>query len=407
MPTSTPRPRSLVGRPVALAAATAALLVVAEARADLFGVTVDAPGLDPVTVTGESLFDLAESVIESQDQFLQFEGTSFTGTLDYAGLDDAIIVSGDAGNPDSVRVQIPSIGFDRTFATEDEAEDFLQEDGADVVADFIRVVNEETLVGVTDGNPAALTAVLADDAFRNFAEFRNPFVGYSQGGDAVRFYGSAATISTDVGDGTLYQGALTFGAKFTDNVGLSLSVPGAYREIEGSQTFFGGLQLGLPINFASPGDDGGLLWQTTPYGLAAAGGSQDQLSGGIILGGGVVNLVGVRLGDFTISSGQQAVFYGGTPIEYDDFRFETEVDQTLVRASLQATYGGIGQNAFLTGGVAYTTYLDDAGVEDWISPMAGVGLKFGGGNVLRLGYRGDLGDGFDMHAGEVELRFAF
>jgi hypothetical protein len=38
--------------------------------------------------------------------------------------------------------------------------------------------------------------------------------------------------------------------------------------------------------------------------------------------------------------------------------------------------------------------------------MAGVGLKFGRANVLRLGYRGDIGDGFDIHRGELEVRFA-
>ncbi len=391
-----------------VAAAVAAAFVPAAAAQDLFGVTVTAPGEDSVTVTGSSLFDLAENVIESLGEFENFEGTSFTGSLDYAGLNDAIIVSGDAANADQVRVQIPSIGFDRVFDDEDEAEEFLRNDGADVVAEFISVVNRQTLVGVTDGNPAAVTALMADDAFRNFGEFRNPFIGYTQGGDALRLYGSAGVISTDIGDGTLYEGALTGGFKFTDRVGLVLSFPGGYREIEGSQTFFGGAQVGVPIKIAGDvTDDQPLIWQVTPYGLASVGGSQDQLSGGVILGGGLVNLLGVKLGDFTITSGQQLVGYGGTPIEVGDYRFETDVSQTLLRLSLQATYGGVGQTAYVTGGVAYTDFLDDAAVDNYFSPLAGVGFRLGAGSLFRIGYRGDFGDGYDTHRGEIELRLAY
>ncbi len=401
------RTRSKVSTASAVVVASLVAQQTADAQ-DLFGVTVDAPGLSPITVTGDSLFDLAESVVEQTGRFEQFEGTSFTGTLDYANLEDAIIVSGNAANSDQVRVQIPSIGFDRTFENEDEAEEFLRSDGADTLASFLSVVNQQTLVGVTDGNPAALTAILADDAFRNFAEFRNPFVGYSQGGDATRIYAGAAIINTDAGDGTLYEAAFSGAFKFSDNVGLSLSVPGGVRTIEGSQTFYLGAQLGLPIRLTpATTTDQPFMWQLSPYVTAAVGGSQDQLAGGVILGGGIVNLIGIKLGDFTLTSGQQVVGYGGTPIDVGDYRFETDVAQTLVRGSLHATYGGIGQSAYLTGGVAYTKFLDDAAVDSYFSPLAGVGLKFGSGNVFRIGYRGDIGDGFDMHRGELELRFSY
>ena len=79
----------------------------------------------------------------------------------------------------------------------------------------------------------------------------------------------------------------------------------------------------------------------------------------------------------------------------------------MLRLSAQATYGGIGQSGFVTGGVLYTVFLDDAAVDSYVSPVLGVGLKLGSGSALRVGYRGDLGDGFDAHGGEIELRFAF
>jgi hypothetical protein len=391
---------------LAIAAASVAACLAGSARADdLFSVTVT-DGTNTVFASGSSLFDLAENVINQEDQFAQFENLDFTGSLDYAGLEDAIIVSGNAGD-ESIRVQIPSIGFDRTFTDEEEAEDFLQNDGADTVASFISVVNQQTLVGVTDGNPAALTATLADDAFRNFGEFRNPFGTYVSGGDGGRLYASAAVIDTDVGSGTLLEAALGSSIRFSDQVALNFSLPFTYREIEGSETFSAALQLGLPIRIAPATDEGQpLVWQIAPYGLVAGGGSQDQLAGGVILGGGAVHTIGLHVGPVLIHSAQQLVAYTGQPVEAGDFRFETDVDQTLFRISLQATLGGQGDPFFATAGIAYTDFLDDAAVDNYLSPIVGVGLRFGSENVLRVGYRGDFGDGYDAHRGEIEIRFA-
>ena len=389
----------------ALAVAAVATLA-GPAFADLFGVTVT-DGTNTVTVTGNSVFDLADNIFDRQGEFEQFDGVDFTAAIDYAGLEDAILVDGDMDG-EAVTVRIPSIGFERTFTDADEAEDFLREDGADVVADFIRVTNERTVVGVTDGNPSALTATLTDDAFRNFGEFRNPFVTYPQGSDAGRLFFQAKGIDTDVGSGYLLEGAIGTAFKFTDHVGLSISLPATYRDIEGAETFSLGAQVGVPIKLTpETTDEQPLYWQVSPYALAAVGGSQDQLAGGVILGGGVVNTVGLKLGDFFIHSGQQVVGYGGTPVSYDGYEFETDVSQTMLRLSAQATYGGIGQSAYLTGGVMYTVFLDEAAVDNYVSPVLGVGLKLGKGSALRVGYRGDIGDGFDAHGGEVELRFAF
>ena len=390
-------------------AAVVAVAVLAPAAAawadDLFGVTVTDDQGNSVTVTGESLFDLAENVIESQGDFERFEGTDFTGSLDYAGLDDAIVIDGNTD--DSVRVRIPSIGFDRTFADEDEAEEFLRQDGADTLAEFIGVVNRETLVGVTDGNPAALTATLADDAYRTFGGYRNPFGVDLQGAGGSRLYAAAVAIDTDVGGGVLYEAAVGGGVKFTDRVGLALSVPGTYREIEGSETYSVGAQLGLPVRLTpETTDDQPLLWQVTPYALAAVGGSQDQLAGGVILGGGVVNLVGLRAAGLTFHSSQQVAAYGGTPVEFGDYRFETEVDQTILRLGGHVTYGGEADSYYLTGGVIYTDFLDDAAVDSYVSPVAAVGFRLGATNLLRVGYRGDFGDGYDAHRAEVALRFS-
>ena len=403
LPSFLNRPRRLL----AGSAAVAAMLCSAAGAAaeDLFGVTVS-NGTNTITVTSSNLFDLAEKVIESQDEFSVFEGTDFTGSLDYANLEGAIVVTGNTA--DTVRIQIPSIGFDRTFSDEDEAEEFLRNEGASTVAAFIQVVNEQTLIGVTDGNPTALTALMTDESFRLFAQPRNPFAGYAQGNDAGRLFVQGGFIETDIGDGTIIDGAFSTGFKFTDHVGLTLSTPGSYRVIEDSATFTIGGILGVPIKFTpETNDNQPVLWQITPFGHVAGGGSEDQLSGGLVVGGGVTNLIGFKIGDFFLHSGQELAFYHGQPIEVSDFRFETDVDQTIFKGDVGLTYGGFGDNsAYLQAGVKYTQFLEDAAIDNYVSPYVAVAFKLGGASSFRIGYRGDIADGFDTHRAELELRLA-
>ena len=395
---------------VSLFAAATLAAAAPAAQAQLFGVTVEGER-DDLTLTGNSLFDLADEAAGQEDRFSVFEGQAFTATFDYAGLQDAVVITSNADNS-NVRLDIPSTGFSRTFDEADgdvgdQIEDFLREDGAGVVADFISVTNRQTLVGVTDGNPTALTAQLANESFRLFGGYANPFASHVEGSDGFRLYANGAAIDTDVGDGYMVELATTTSFRFTDRVALTLDSIGGYRNIEDSETFTVGSVIGLPIMILR-GESGSqpVSWSVAPNFHIGGGGSVDQLSGGLILGGGVTNLLGLRLGDFRISSGQHVSGYGGQPISVAGYDFETEVGQTIAKGSLALTYGGEGETAYVTGGVVYTDFLDDAGVDNYLTPFAAVGLKIFGEGVFRIGYSADLGDGFTVHRGEAGIRFS-
>src|SRR5690606_2876807 len=124
----------------------------------------------------------ARNVADQEGQFGVFENQSFIASFNYAGLDNAVIVTSNSDNS-IITLDIPSIGYTKTFNEADgdlgdQLEDFLQQGGAGVLADFLDVVNKQSLVGVTDGNPTALTALLANDAWRNYGEMRNPFTDH-------------------------------------------------------------------------------------------------------------------------------------------------------------------------------------------------------------------------------------
>jgi hypothetical protein len=386
------------------------MLFVMPARGeDLFRVDVVGTS-DTLSVSGSSLLDLASDAAGQEGAFEVFAGQAYTANVTYAGLEDAINISSNADNS-LVTLTIPSTGFTKTFDAadgdiEDQIEDFLKEDGADALADFISVINEQTLVGVTDGNPSALTAMTSNETFRLFGDFRNPFGQYVQGGDGLRLYANGAVIDTEAGDGMLFEGALTTSFRFTNRVALVLDALGSYRNIEDSETITLTGIAGLPIRISPElDDDQPFFWQITPSVHLGGGGSADQLAGGLVLGGGVTNLVGIKAGDFLFSSGQHLGVFEGQPIDVSGYEFETDVSQAIFKGSLAVTYGGIGQHAYLQGGVVYTDFLKDAGVDNYVTPFAGLGFKLGRG-VMRVGYSADLADDFTLHRGEVELRLA-
>src|SRR5687768_3189540 len=112
------RPHSSRPSRLRLAAATgvaALALAAAPAMADLFRVDI-AGSSDSLTVSGNSLFDLARNVAGQEEEFSIFSGQSFTASVDYAGLNDAMVLTSNSDNS-IVTLQITSTGFRKTLNT--------------------------------------------------------------------------------------------------------------------------------------------------------------------------------------------------------------------------------------------------------------------------------------------------
>jgi hypothetical protein len=57
-------------------------------------------------------------------------------------------------------------------------------------------------------------------------------------------------------------------------------------------------------------------------------------------------------------------------------------------------------------GVTYTDFLEDAAVDNYISPSLGIVGGFGSMGV-RVAYQGDFADGYDSHGGSVMIYFNY
>ena len=389
------------------------LLVQNAVAQDLFRVDATAPG-QSVTVTGSSIIDLAEAAIEASGDFAVFSGLDTTINLDYANLDNAIVVTVNAANTDAT-LSIPGIGFTRTFsaanrdALQNQIEDFLQQEGANVYADFLGLVRSQTLISVLDGNPSSATAVLSKSAMERHTLSRLTGARIVDGADAsrntwTRFVVGISMVDADGFEGTRGELDMAGGFEITDLIGISMGVVVNYMDLEGTTYVNGGFEIGLPI--APTGQSGRFSFVITPLAQLGMGGSVDAADGGLFYSLGVNATAVTRFDGFEIVLGAQFLASEAITIEIDDYEYDADLSQQL------ASFGGavripVGKDLGIDAGAAYHLFLDDSAVDGFIAPFVRVNLGNAQGLRFRIGYRGEFADNYTTHGGTAELSMPF
>lgn len=401
--------------PLALAAAVV-FSSAARAADDLFAVRAVGTGGTTVRVTGSSLIDLVNNLVKSEDEFRQLEDAGFSGSLTYAGIPNAIRIARNAAKTQAT-LRVPSIGLTKSFsaANEDDLndaiEEYIKKEGADRWGQFLRQVNEQTTVGVTDGNPLATTALLSDSTYQRFGLRPSPIgmgdvVGLANGGEFRIDLAGGQASGDDVGDGPFVAGTISTTFRFADWISLSLASPFAWRQVDGADVFHVGGEVALPITLVPGAGERYVRWTVTPAFITGGGGSYDLAAGGLMYGGSVTSSLTLSPGGgLAVTLANQLAAYEGIGIDIEEFKYDTDVSQQVLKNGVQVSYA-FGR-AFVDAGVTYTNFLRDAAVDGWITPTAGVGLRFGDAGALRLGYSGDFGDGFSTNGGTAQVVFAW
>ena len=167
-------------------------------------------------MSGSSVVGLVEGVIRSQNQFTPLQGQAVDASLQYGGIANAIQFQRNAAGT-SATVTIPSTGFTRRPPAPIERdvmtqiEDFLIKEGLTKYARSLAPVNEQSVIGVVDGNPQAATAQLSNSAFFKFGLQRSPLtagaLASSTGfGSGLRLDLTGGLVNTDVADGLYVTG---------------------------------------------------------------------------------------------------------------------------------------------------------------------------------------------------------
>jgi hypothetical protein len=403
-----------------LGAIVVLLLSVVSAWGDPFSLTASTTSGTPtaISTSGSSLLNLTDNLIETKGQFAALGGQSFGASLRYGGLNNAFVYNQNSAGTTST-LSIPSIGFTRTFTgtspdnLQHNIRQFLQNNGAAIYGEFVHSVNQNTYLGVTDGNPLATTALLADLSYDEFGlqpTASQPIFEsdteqeHLPGG--LRLDLKGGYFDTRDGAGTYGQGTLSSNWRFNDRVGLSVAALLNYRNDQGAQVYNIGGEIGLPVLIIPSAGDGSLAWQVTPALLVGGGGSVDLAAGGLFYGGAATSSLTYRFYPFTVTLADLYSYFQGYPVHIGAYSFDTDVNQQIVKNGLKVTYA-LGVGLSLDAGCSYTDLFNQAKVRGYYSPEAGIEIRLGPNGGLRVGYQGDFASGYRGTSGVVQLFFRY
>ena len=355
---------------------------------DLFDISARSIAVNggiPTVVGDNRLQDLVEKVIKAQDQFAPYQNQSFTAALRYASVHDAITFAVSPGGTTAI-LDIPITGFSRTFtgANRDDVEEqiktFMKKEGASELAKFLKAINAQSAVAVSDGNPMSTTATFASQSFNDFGmemgetreEKENP-KEYS--GIGLGFAADVGRFEAEGFKGTTYSLPLYARFKLSDRVGLHFNLPLNYTELEGAQIFGAGVGLGFPIKVIPHAKDNPWYWQVTPSGGAVASGSEDLLAGGLLAQAAFTSLLAYDFKHFTLSMGNHLSWFEGIPLEYGDIKFDPGISQQVIKNGVKASIPfGRRWVAELYG--IHTKFLETAAVDQYFTVGGELGYRF-------------------------------
>lgn len=439
-------------RALIILAASAAMPGLALAQSDelfVFDLSETGNPGNTLIVGGSTLPDLAEDLADTQGDFASFDGVAFDAMLRYAGVDGAIDINYDptGGSGGGVVITINDIaGYDGPPIVLDEADgdlgdqlqDFFLKDNPDIIKDFLSAIAETSPVSITDGNPLASTARSARYRFDRFGLFADASPASNQinrmyhdpetaepieddvprmqlGSVAIDHGGFLSRVDflgqvVEAGDFSGSNFDLTFSteARFHERFSLVLGLPIGYHTIEGADVFNLGLHLDAPINLmlVEPDAKQGFSWTVTPGVSAEAVVSYDFAAGGTLYSFGITNAFRYDYDKWTFIAAQQYTVHESAELDVDEYTIDPGIEQQILKLGGKVQYR-ISDGASIYGGAAWTNFLEDAAVDNYVSPVAGISWQLKNGANLTLGYEGDFGDDYEAHGGRLTFQLPF
>ena len=388
---------------------------------DLFSinaVTTDGgPALNQ-TVGSSSVLDLIKNAVDAQNNFAPFAGRGYSASLQYAGVANAMSFNINSAGT-SATLQIPSTGFSKTFTgtsrddVNSQITDFLKKDGESEYQKFLKAMDEQSTVAVSDGNPNSSTAMMASEAFSDYAFGEGETRAEKAAGSADALRASFGVVA-DIGSftsqgisGTSYSLPISMSYKFSDLVGLGVAMPLNYTEIEGAKVFSAGLTLALPIKIVLPGDNQPWAWQLTPSGGAIASASEDMLAGGAIGQAGLSSMLTYDFGKFSLTMGNYFGWYQGIPVTLGGYTFNPDISQQIIKNGLKVSVPIKQHWVFEAYGI-HTKFLQAAAVDQYFTVGAEIGWRSASTrSYWSIGVYSDIADNYTSTRAKIGTSWKF
>jgi hypothetical protein len=111
-------------------------------------------------------------------------------------------------------------------------------------------------------------------------------------------------------------------------------------------------------------------------------------------------------GGWSATAAQSFTWHRGQKLEIGDYEFDPGVDQRILKLGGKVSKT-LGDKAFVFGGATWTDFIEDAAVDNYVTPTAGFGFRFRNGGVLWFAYEGDFADDFDRQQVRFDMAFSF
>lgn len=329
-----------------------ALLLSLSARADVFSVTGEIPGVTSNTADFESIEDLFET-LESENLGRLLTGYTENSpailSLDVRGLPAIATYS---ANSTTLTFTVPSLGIFEVFsgptrdASEAQFEDFIESNGNDILKSMLKELAATTPIDPVAGNPNSVMAMMGVADFGFGTDFN---MGPSMSVTDVMATGDNSSSSSTV---SLGISAGRFSAGEYDNELISLpiqytrygkdprhqfrlSMPISYTDTDGAATY--NLSLGMGYRFPITDD-----WSLTPAVRAGAVGSEDLGSAAVVYSASLTSNYNFYLEDLKISLGNMVGYYATESLDAGDYEIDYDLQNGMTKngLSFEGSTGG-------------------------------------------------------------------
>lgn len=282
-----------------------------------------------VASTGSnSITDIIDQIDEDQLQqrFPGYDAGVSAGEyrLDVRGLPATLSFE---RNSSALVFAVPSLGIAKTFdggtrdASNDLFEDYIKQDGDDILRELLRVSGVDPLAG----NPASVQSQMAAS---DFAAGVDPVYDTLKPGSSLGLGARFGSYSLGQFTQNVFTLPIDYSYTFSNYDKLIIRAPLTYVEVDGAQAYRGNLALSYKKNILR-------RWALTPavgYGIA---GSTDLGSLGHILSGSLTSdLMLYDSGKYQLSMGNMAGYYMTLPVRVGDYSVDYDLKNTIVRNGL-------------------------------------------------------------------------
>ena len=404
-----------------------------------------------VLIKGHSIVGVTDDLLLGYRSGSTLYGRDVSATLNYGGVPNALKLTASADHttatlayPGSGR---PAQTFSSAGATypasslDNQVYNSITDSRNQNWENLQERLDQNSYVMPADGNPSAATAFLADESYGRFALLRdqeptgavrlNPNRSPS---DVADFYEPVVTLDIDGShinttgfDGYDMRWELAATGKITPHIGYSVAIPYQYRRLAGTDSETVAIEAGLPIDLLGIGKRPAVAWTVTPFVEFAYNDSRDLGSQMGIFDGGVASRLAFRFGrdrDWALSFGSQFTGYDGIHYDnndgydddgydgsyYDGYNnhdvFRGHVSQQLFKTGVQVLHD-FGHGVSVDVGVTYSSFVENAAVDQWWTPRVGVGWQLDKHLGMRWDVSGDLANHYTAVGGRFEFDFRF